>query len=199
MERACLPRPTNHTTQPSGGGNPGGNSTMGRLIFNRPSTPPSLPASRRPRRHPARHAPRPPAGRQEHAGPAAHRWRPLGPLPDIRRCKGTLASARRDPAAFIASLDGPVVPDEVRRPADLFLAIKAPVDRDRRPGLTLWPLSQGELEGQRERFTDLVLSAGPLPPVSTPAGDDPSGGRPQRGFAVRYAPRRVPRGGGSRR
>lgn len=74
--------------------------------------------------------------------------------------------------------------DEVQRVPELFLAIKAALDRDRRPGrflltgsadvlllprlseslvgrmeiLTLWPFSQGELEGVREGFVDAVFS-----------------------------------------
>lgn len=67
---------------------------------------------------------------------------------------------------------------------ELFLAIKVAVDRDRRPGrflltgsanvlllprladalvgrmevLTLWPLSQGEIEGVREGFVDALFA-----------------------------------------
>ena len=95
-----------------------------------------------------------------------------------------LAAARGDPAGFIAGLEGPVVLDEIQRAPDLFLAIKAAVDRDRGPGrflltgsanvmllpqlseslagrmevLTLWPLSQGEIEGVKEGFIDAVFS-----------------------------------------
>lgn len=47
---------------------------------------------------------------------------------------GILAAAKHDPAGFIGELDGDVVIDEVQRVPDLFLAIKAEVDRDRRPG-----------------------------------------------------------------
>lgn len=43
----------------------------------------------------------------------------------------TLAAARSDPAGFIAALGGPVVIDEIQRAPDLFLAIKAAVDRER--------------------------------------------------------------------
>lgn len=43
----------------------------------------------------------------------------------------TLAAARGDPAGFIAGLEGPVVLDEVQRAPELFLAIKAAVDRDK--------------------------------------------------------------------
>lgn len=83
-----------------------------------------------------------------------------------------LAAAGDDPAGFLSGLEGPVVLDEVQRAPDLFLAIKASVDRDRRPGrflltgsanalmlprlsealvgrmevLTLWPLAQAEIE-----------------------------------------------------
>jgi len=97
---------------------------------------------------------------------------------------GVLAAAKHDPAGFIGGLDGDVVIDEVQRAPELFLAIKAEVDRDRRPGrflltgsanvmllpklseslagrmeiLTLFPLSQGELGGVREGFIDAVFS-----------------------------------------
>ena len=96
---------------------------------------------------------------------------------------GVLAAAKYDPAEFIAGLDGNIVIDEVQRAPELFLAIKAEVDRDRAPGrflltgsanvmllpklseslagrmeiLTLWPLSQGEIEGVREGFIDAVF------------------------------------------
>ncbi|MBP6797721.1 MAG: AAA family ATPase, partial [Luteimonas sp.] len=46
----------------------------------------------------------------------------------------TLAAARSDPAGFIAALAGPVVIDEIQRAPELFLAIKAAVDRDRARG-----------------------------------------------------------------
>lgn len=94
-----------------------------------------------------------------------------------------LAAARNDPAGFIFGLKDAVVIDEVQRVPDLFLSIKATIDRDRRPGrflltgsanvlllpklseslagrmevLTLWPLSQGELEGVAEDFVDRVF------------------------------------------
>jgi predicted AAA+ superfamily ATPase len=98
---------------------------------------------------------------------------------------GVLAAARSDPAGFIGGLSGPVVLDEIQRAPEIFLAIKAAVDRDRKPGrflltgsanvlllprlsdslagrmeiLTLWPLSQGEIEGVREGFLDLLFSS----------------------------------------
>lgn len=82
-----------------------------------------------------------------------------------------LAAAKSDPAGFIAGLAGPVAMDEIQRAPELFLDIKAAVDRDRTPGrflltgsanvllipaladslagrmeiLNLWPLSGGEM------------------------------------------------------
>lgn len=45
-----------------------------------------------------------------------------------------LSAARSDPAGFVGGLIGPVTLDEVQRAPELFLAIKAAVDRDRQPG-----------------------------------------------------------------
>jgi uncharacterized protein len=85
-----------------------------------------------------------------------------------------LAAARNDPVAFVDRFDGPVILDEVQRAPEIFLPIKAAVDRDRRPGrflltgstnvlfvpsvaealvgrmevLTLWPFSAAEIEGR---------------------------------------------------
>lgn len=82
-----------------------------------------------------------------------------------------LNAAKSDPAGFVNGLQGPVTLDEVQRAPELFLAIKAAVDRDRQPGrflltgsadvmllpgmadslagrmevLSLWPLSAAEL------------------------------------------------------
>ncbi|HKI02045.1 MAG TPA: ATP-binding protein [Thermoanaerobaculia bacterium] len=101
-----------------------------------------------------------------------------------------LAAATRDPAGFVAGLGDRVILDEVQRAPDLFLALKAAVDRDRRPGrflltgsanvfvlprvseslagrmeiLTLWPLSQGEIEGQVEGFVDAMFAKTFTPP-----------------------------------
>jgi predicted AAA+ superfamily ATPase len=98
------------------------------------------------------------------------------------------ATAQTDPQGFVDSLDGPVVIDEVQRVPELALAIKASVDRNRKPGRflltgsanvllvprlsdslagrmeiqTLWPLSQGEIEGVRESFIDRLFAAKPL-------------------------------------
>jgi len=88
-----------------------------------------------------------------------------------------------------------VILDEVQRVPDLFPAIKLEVDRNRQPGRflltgsanvmllptlseslagrmeihTLWPLSQGEIIGQRKSFIDLVFNDGGI--VDTPAKD----------------------------
>lgn len=96
----------------------------------------------------------------------------------------TLAAAREDPEGFLAAFEGPVVIDEVQRARDLFLALKASVDRDRTPGrflltgsahvltmprladalvgrmelVTLWPLSQGEIDRTRDTLVDAVFS-----------------------------------------
>lgn len=103
----------------------------------------------------------------------------------------TLAAARRDPAGFVDDFDDPVIFDEVQRAPELFLPIKAAVDRDRRPGrflltgsanvplvpsvadalvgrvevLTLWPFSAAELQGRPEgRILDLLFADRPALP-----------------------------------
>lgn len=109
---------------------------------------------------------------------------------------GVLAAARHDPDGFIGGLEGPVVLDEAQRVPELFQSIKARVDRDRKSGQflltgsanvmllprlseslagrmeihTLWPLSQGEIEGREERFLDALFS-GSLPSISDSAQD----------------------------
>jgi predicted AAA+ superfamily ATPase len=96
----------------------------------------------------------------------------------------TLAGARQDPGGFLAGLPGPVVLDEVQRVPELFLAIKADVDRERRPGrflltgsanvllvpklseslagrveiLTLWPFSEVEIARVGANFVDAVFT-----------------------------------------
>lgn len=85
--------------------------------------------------------------------------------------QAVLAAAKHDPAGFVAGLGGPVILDEVQRAPEIFLPIKAEVDRDRKPGrflltgsanvlllprvadslagrmeiLSLWPLSGAEM------------------------------------------------------
>lgn len=107
-----------------------------------------------------------------------------------------LASIKHDPAGYLSTVDGPIVIDEVQKAPELFPAIKAVVDRNRRPGrflltgsanvlllpklseslagrmeiLSLWPFSQGELDGIRELFVDALfaskLRVGPAPKES---------------------------------
>ena len=103
-----------------------------------------------------------------------------------------LAAASDDPDGFVAGLPRPTVIDEVQRAPPLALAIKAAVDADRRAGQflltgsaavmslprlaeslagrmelhTLWPLSQGEIDGTRETFIDRLFAA----ELATPRG-----------------------------
>ena len=110
-----------------------------------------------------------------------------------------LSAAVNDPEGFVAGLTTPVVIDEVQLAPGLFRAIKLAVDRDRRPGrflltgsahllvlprlaeslvgrmevMTLWPLSQGEIEGLEERAVDALFDD-PKLPVGEIAGADDS-------------------------
>src|SRR5208337_5691461 len=87
---------------------------------------------------------------------------------------------------FVAGLNTPVTLDEVQRVPELFPAIKIAIDQKRDAGrflltgsanvmllpklseslagrmevLTLWPFSQGEIEGVPERFIDSLFSQG---------------------------------------
>lgn len=95
-----------------------------------------------------------------------------------------LAAANDDPDGFVAGLAYPAVIDEVQRVPALAVAIKAAVDADRCAGRflltgsagamslprladslagrmelhTLWPLSQGEIDGTRETFIDRLFA-----------------------------------------
>jgi hypothetical protein len=95
-----------------------------------------------------------------------------------------LSAARFDPVGFISGFTGPAVIDEIQRAPELFLPIKVTVDRDWRPGrflltgsanvmmlpkladslagrmetITLWPLSQGEIDGIKESFVDRLFA-----------------------------------------
>jgi hypothetical protein len=106
-----------------------------------------------------------------------------------------LEAARRDPEGFLTGLGRPVILDEVQRAPALLLAIKSAVDRKRSPGqflltgsanvlllprlsevlagrmevLTLWPFSQGEIEGKQEGFVDALFEQGARP--KRPTGD----------------------------
>ncbi len=100
----------------------------------------------------------------------------------------TRRGALEDPTGFIDGIDGPAVIDEIQRAPDLMLAIKMRLDSsnhrgqflltgsanvitlptiaDALPGrvdyVSLWPFSQGEIEGVRESFIDRVF-AGEVP------------------------------------
>lgn len=110
----------------------------------------------------------------------------------------TLAAARADPVGFVESLGRRAILDEVQRVPELFLPLKASIDRDRRPGrflltgsanvlalprvaeslagrmeiLTLWPLTQAEIAGHASGFIDACFSGRPdrldLPPLPRP-------------------------------
>jgi uncharacterized protein len=94
-----------------------------------------------------------------------------------------LDAALNDPAGFVAGLGDFAVIDEVQNAPNIFRAIKASVDRDRRPGrflltgsanvlvlpklgdslagrmeiITLYPIAQDELLGRKGTFIDVVF------------------------------------------
>ena len=98
---------------------------------------------------------------------------------------GILNSALNDPAGFVASLGDFAVIDEVQNAPNIFRAIKASVDRDRRPGrflltgsanvlalprmsdslagrmeiITLYAFAQDELADRRSAFIDHLFGA----------------------------------------
>jgi predicted AAA+ superfamily ATPase len=101
--------------------------------------------------------------------------------------QGVLAAALEDPAGFVALGARPLVVDEVQRGGEsLVRAIKAQVDRDPTPGqfvltgssnfltvptiseslagragfVEVWPFTQGELTGARDRFVDAIFTDG---------------------------------------
>jgi predicted AAA+ superfamily ATPase len=105
-----------------------------------------------------------------------------------------LAAATADPEAFVAQRPRTLVIDEVQRAPGLLLAIKAAVDRDRRPGrfvltgsadvltlpqvseslagrielLRLWPFTQGEISGTPDIPFIARLFAGNVSAASEP-------------------------------
>jgi predicted AAA+ superfamily ATPase len=109
----------------------------------------------------------------------------------------TLAAASANPEGFLTGFESPIILDEVQRIPELFLPIKAIVDRNRTPGrflltgsanvlflprlseslagrmeiLNLWQFSQGELEDTNDRFIDAVFSNKFLPANSPPRSD----------------------------
>ncbi len=101
-----------------------------------------------------------------------------------------LRSAREDPVGFIAALPARVTLDEVQRAPSLLLAIKAAVDRDRRPGrflltgsanLLLLPKVGDSLAGRIE-FVQLH-------PLTESEKERQPGGLLQAFLAGRLAPR----------
>src|SRR5689334_14117507 len=106
-------------------------------------------------------------------------------------------AASNDPEGFVAGLPRPVLLDEIQRAGpDLLLAIKAVVDADPSPGqflltgsanvltnrkvqdaltgrieiITLWPLSQSEIEGTNGNIVDSLFAAAPPQISDAPVG-----------------------------
>ena len=103
----------------------------------------------------------------------------------------TREAADADPSGFVASLQRPVVLDEVQRSETLLLAIKEAVDKDTSPGqflltgsaniltapkihdaltgrteiVRLWPFSQSEIEGSRANLVDRLFK-GSVPSIT---------------------------------
>lgn len=94
-----------------------------------------------------------------------------------------LLAAQSDPIAFISSLSGNIILEEIQRAPGIFLAIKKAVDETRTPGrfiltgsanvlllpkvadslagrmdiYTLWPFSQGEILNQQDNFIENIF------------------------------------------
>jgi len=109
------------------------------------------------------------------------------------------SSASSDPTGFIQGLSGTTALDEVQKVPDLLSAIKLAVDNNRKPGsfiltgsanilllpkvseslagrmeiITLYPLSQGEVENTEEGFVDALFSDAPLPFSNMPLTGTP--------------------------
>lgn len=92
-------------------------------------------------------------------------------------------AAAEDPVGFVAGLDLPVAIDEIQRAPELLLEVKRVVDQDPRPGqflltssarvlslprvadalvgrietVTLWPVSQAEVEGTKTNLVDSLF------------------------------------------
>ena len=99
-----------------------------------------------------------------------------------------LASVQMDPIGFLDLLNKPLILDEVQRAPEIMLPIKVDVDNNRYPGryiltgsanpllvpklgdaltgrmavCNMWPLSQGEILGSKEKFMDYLFSEEPL-------------------------------------
>ncbi len=113
-------------------------------------------------------------------------------------------AARADPEGFVAGLERPVLIDEVQRGgSDLLLAVKSVVDKDDTPGqffltgsanvlanrkaldaltgrveaVTLWPLTQSEIEGAKGNFVDALFAGKPPQVEGAPVGRGALAGR----------------------
>jgi uncharacterized protein len=110
-----------------------------------------------------------------------------------------LGAIRRDPAGFLAGIDGPMVLDDIQQAPWLFLPLQAAVDRQPRRGrflliassnlfrlpnlseslasrmevVTLWPFSEAEITGASATFLDALFLPSP-PRFSQPDVDFPS-------------------------
>lgn len=131
-----------------------------------------------------------------------------------------LSAAAASPLTFLEGLPDQVVIDEIQRAPELFLAIKQLVDQDRRPGRflltgsanamtlpkvadslagrmeihTLWPLSQGEIEGRAESFIDRCFEGEKLPESPGLSWEELSGRIARGGYPEvlqRTEPRRI--------
>ena len=114
--------------------------------------------------------------------------------------EGLLSTARNDPGGFVASLPDSVILDEIQRAPALLRAIKASVDRDRRPGrflltgsanllllpqlgdslagrmelVQLQPLTEAEKERQPGTFLRDFLAARLKPATRSQTDEDPA-------------------------
>jgi len=96
-----------------------------------------------------------------------------------------LSNAKRDPAGWLSQMPKPIILDEIQRVPEIFLAIKKDVDENREAGrylltgsanplllpnlsdslagrmgiVNLYPFSQGELLGKKEKFIDKIFSS----------------------------------------
>jgi predicted AAA+ superfamily ATPase len=110
----------------------------------------------------------------------------------------SFSQATADPVGFIAGLGRRTVIDEIQRAPQLLLAIKARLDRDDSPGqflltgsanlrriptvsdalpgrvdyLTLWPFTQGEIQGRREDLLASLFRGDPPRVGDAPVGRD---------------------------
>jgi predicted AAA+ superfamily ATPase len=106
----------------------------------------------------------------------------------------TLATAHHDPVGYIRAVQKPVILDEIQRVPELFLPIKEDIDNNRIAGryamtgsanpmvvpdlgdslagrmllYELYPLSQGEIAGKKEKFLEKIFDENPTFSPSIP-------------------------------